>query len=134
MSEKPIASIEVCFSDIYDPGIQGRCDYPLIEIITIALCASIAGAEAWTDMETFGKSKEDWLKQFLELENGIPSHDTFGDVFGMIDGEEFQRSFMSWVERVFTLTEGQVVAIDGKTARRSHDKAIAKDAIHMVSA
>ena len=134
MSEKPLASIEACFSDIEDPRVQGRCDYPLIEVITIAICASIAGAEGWTDMETFGKSKEDWLKQFLVLETGIPSHDTFGDVFGMIDGEEFQRSFMRWVERVFTVTEGQVVAIDGKTARRSHDKAIGKDAIHMVSA
>lgn len=134
MSEKPLASIEACFSDIDDPRVQNRCDYPLIEVITIAICASIAGAEAWTDMETFGKSKENWLKQFLELENGIPSHDTFGDVFGMIDGEEFQRSFIRWVERVFTVTEGQVVAIDGKTAHRSHDKAIGKDAIHMVSA
>lgn len=134
MSEKPLASIEVCFSDIEDPRVQSRCDYPLIEVITIAICASIAGAEGWTDMETFGKSKEKWLKQFLQLENGIPSHDTFGDVFGMIDGEEFQRSFMRWVEGVFTVTEGQVVAIDGKTARRSHDKAIGKEAIHMVSA
>jgi hypothetical protein len=76
-------------------------------------------------METFAKSKEEWLKQFLELENGVPAHDTFGDVFGMIDGEEFQRSFIRWVEGVFTVTGGQVVAIDGKTARRSHDKAIA---------
>lgn len=134
MSEKPIASIEACFSDIYDPRVQGRCDYPLIEMLTIAICATIAGAEGWTDMETFGKSKAEWLKQFLELENGIPSHDSFGDVFGMIDGEEFQRSFTRWVARVFTVTEGQVVAIDGKTARRSHDKSIGKDAIHMVSA
>ena len=134
MSDKPNASIEACFSDIYDPRVQGRCDYPLLEIITISICATIAGAEGWTDIETFGKSKEAWLKQFLELEKGIPSHDTFGDVFGMIDGEEFQRSFMRWVERVFTVSAGQVVAIDGKTARRSHDKTIGKDAIHMVSA
>jgi predicted transposase YbfD/YdcC len=134
MSEKAIASIEACFSDIHDPRVQGRCDYSLIEILIIAICATIAGAETWTDMETFAKSKENWLKQFLKLENGIPSHDTFGDVFGMIDGEEFQRSFTRWVEQVFTVTEGQVVAIDGKTARRSHDKSIGKDAIHMVSA
>jgi len=86
------------------------------------------------DMETFGKSKEKWLKQFLKLENGVPSHDTFGDVFAMIDGDEFQRSFMRWVEGVFTVTQGEVVAIDGKTARRSHDKSIGKDAIHMISA
>jgi len=134
MSDQPLASIEACFGDIYDPRVQKRCDYPLLEVITIAICATLAGAEGWTDMELFGKSKEPWLKQFLKLENGIPSHDTFGDVFGLIDGDEFQRSFVRWVEGVFTVTQGEVVAIDGKTARRSHDKAIGKDAIHMVSA
>lgn len=134
MSESPLASIEACFGDIDDPRVQGRCDYPLLEVITIAICATLAGAEGWTDIETFGKSKEAWLKQFLKLEKGIPSHDTFGDVFGMIDGEAFQRSFMRWVEGVFTVTQGEMVAIDGKTARRSHDKSIGKDAIHMVSA
>lgn len=134
MSEKPLVSIEACFGDIYDPRVTGRCSYPLLEIIIITICATIAGAESWTDMETFGKSKENWLKQFLGLENGIPSHDTFGDVFEAIDGEVFQRSFMRWVEAIFTVTEGQVVAIDGKTARRSHDRSIGKDAIHMVSA
>jgi len=134
MSKQPLASIEACFSEIEDPRVPGRCDYPLIEIIIIAICGVIAGAEGWVGIETFGKSKQAWLKQYLELEHGIPSHDTFGDVFKMIDGETFQRCFMRWVDRVFTITEGQVIAIDGKTARRSHDKAIGKDAIHMVSA
>jgi predicted transposase YbfD/YdcC len=103
-------------------------------MIFIAICAVVAGADGWTEVETFGKSKEKWLRQFIPLEKGIPSHDTFGDVFRVIDAEEFQRSFMRWVERVFTVTEGQVIAIDGKTVRRSPDKAIGKDAIHMVSA
>lgn len=134
MTNNSLASIEECFGDIHDPRIQGRCDYPLIEIIIIAICAVVAGADTWTGIETFGKSKEEWLKQFLLLENGIPSHDTFGDVFRVIDAEEFQRSFMRWVERVFRVTGGQVIAIDGKTARRSHDQSIGKDAIHMVSA
>lgn len=134
MSDNPIASIEDCFGDIHDPRVQGRCDYPLLEIIFIAICAVIAGADGWTEIETFGKSKEKWLKQFLLLEKGIPSHDTFGDVFHAIDAEEFQRSFMRWIERVFTVTQGQVIAIDGKTMRRSHDKTIGRDAIHMVSA
>ncbi len=134
MSDKPLASLKECFGDIHDPRVQGRCDYPLFEIIFIAICAVVAGANTWVDIETFGKSKEQWLKQFLPLENGIPSHDTFGDVFRVIDAEEFQRSFMRWIERVFTVTKGQVVAIDGKTVRRSHDKTIGKDAIHMVSA
>jgi predicted transposase YbfD/YdcC len=94
----------------------------------------IAGAETWTDIETFGESKVEWLKEFLKLEHGIPSHDTFGDVFSALDSEAFERSFIRWVEGVFRVTKGQVVSIDGKTARRSHDKAIGKDAIHMVSA
>ncbi len=134
MSVNPTASIEECFGDIRDPRVQGRCCYPLLELMTIAICAAIAGAETWVDIETFGKSKEQWLAQFLVLKHGIPSHDTFGDVFAMIDGDAFQRSFVRWVQRVFTITEGQVISIDGKTARRSHDKAIGKDALHMVSA
>ncbi len=134
IGEQGLASIEACFGDIDDPRVEGRCAYPLIEIITIAICAVIAGADTWTDVETFGKSKEVWLKQFLKLENGIPSHDTFGDVFRMLNGEAFQRSFMRWIERVFSVSGGQVIAIDGKTVRRSHDKSIGKDAIHIVSA
>jgi predicted transposase YbfD/YdcC len=114
--------------------VQGRCDYPLIEILFIAICAVIAGANDWVEVETFGKSKEQWLRQFLKLEHGIPSHDTFGDVFRMINAEEFQRCFMRWIEAVFRVTEGQVIAIDGKTARRSHDRHIGKDAIHLVNA
>jgi hypothetical protein len=87
-----------------------------------------------TEIEIFGKRKEAWLKQFLPLENGIPSHDAFGDMFRMLNAKAFQRSFIRWIERLFTVTRGQVIAIDGKTARRSHDKTIGKDAIHMVSA
>lgn len=134
MAENPIPSIQDCFGDIQDLRVNGRCRYPLLEVITIAICASLAGAETWVDIETFGKSKAHWLAQFLELKHGIPSHDTFGDIFAMIDGDAFQRSFVRWVQGVFTVTEGQVVSIDGKTARRSHDKASGKDAIHMVSA
>ena len=127
-------SIEDCFGALEDPRVQGRCDYSLVEIITIAICAIISGSETWTDIETYGKSKQKWLSQFLLLENGIPSHDTFGKIFAMLDAEQFQTSFIRWVQAVFTVTQGQVIAIDGKTARRSHDKAIGKDAIHMVSA
>lgn len=134
MNDQPLSSISACFSDVYDPRVAGRCEYPLIEIITIAICAVIAGADGWTEIEIFGKRKEAWLKQFLRLENGIPSHDTFGDVFRMLNAEAFQRSFTRWIERVFTVTQGQVIAIDGKTVRRSHDRTIGRDAIHMVSA
>jgi predicted transposase YbfD/YdcC len=134
MSTRPMASIEEHFGGMTDKRVQGRCEYPLIEIIMIAICAVIAGANSWVEVEVFGKSKEEWLRQHLKLKSGIPSHDTFGDVFGMIDGEEFQRNFMRWIEQVFTVTKGQVVAIDGKSVRRSHDKRIGKDAIHLVSA
>lgn len=134
MNAQPLSSISACFSDLHDPRVTGRCDYPLIEIITIAICAVIAGADGWSEIEIFGKRKEAWLKQFLRLENGIPSHDTFGDVFRMLNAEAFQRSFTRWIEGVFTVTQGQVIAIDGKTVRRSHDRTIGRDAIHMVSA
>ncbi len=134
MADNPIPSIQDCFGDIQDLRVNGRCRYPLLEVITIAICAALAGAETWVDIETFGKSKAHWLGQFLELKHGIPSHDTFGDIFAMIDGDAFQRSFLRWVQGVFTISEGQVVSIDGKTARRSHDKASGKDAIHMLSA
>jgi len=127
-------SIEECFGTIDDPRVEGRCEYSLVEIITIAICAIISGSETWTDIETYGESKQVWLSEFLPLKSGIPSHDTFGKVFAMIDAEQFQTSFVRWVQSAFHVTQGQVIAIDGKTARRSHDKAIGKKAIHMVSA
>jgi len=134
MSDNPIVSIEECLGDLEDRRVQGRCAYPLVEIIIIAICAVIAGADRWTEIETFGKSKEQGLQQFLPFEKGIPSHDTFGDGFRLIDAEEFQRSFMGWLERICTVTKGQVIAMDGKTVRRSPDKTIGKAAIHLVNA
>ena len=86
------------------------------------------------DIEAFGVRKEGWLRKMLELPNGIPSHDTFGRVFAMLDAEQFERCFTEWVLAVSEVLQGDVVAIDGKTVRRSHDRYIGKDAIHMVSA
>lgn len=133
MSQTP-ASLEVCFGDLPDPRVVGRCDHKLIDMVVIAICAVITGAESWVEVETFGKMKQGWLQAFLELPYGIPSHDTFGRVFAALDAEAFQSSFARWVEGVFSATRGQVVAVDGKTMRRSHDKSIGKEAIHMVSA
>lgn len=131
--EKPISLI-ISFQDLPDPRVEGRCDHKLIDIIVITVCAVIAGAENWVDVQSFGEAKHEWLKTFLELPAGIPSHDTFGRFFAALDAEAFQTAFMRWVEGVFRVSRGQVVAIDGKTVRRSHDRTLGKEAIHMVNA
>lgn len=105
-----------------------------MEIISIAIYAVIGGAEGWSDVELFGRSKGDWLKRVLNLSNGIPSHDTFGQVFSRIDPAQFQRCFADWVRGISELSRGEVVAIHGKTLRRSYDGGCGKAAIHMVSA
>lgn len=132
-SDAPI-SLEECFGDLPDPRVQGRCDHKLMDIMVIAVCAGLCGADSWVGVETVARAKESWFRGFLKLENGIPSHDTFGDVFAKIDSEAFQTRFMRWVEAVFQVTKGQVIAVDGKTLRGSHDQAIGKDAIHLVNA
>ena len=134
MSNKLQASVEECFRDLPDPRVQGRGDHKLMDIIILAICGALCGADSWMGIETVGKAKEAWFRRFLTLEHGIPSHDTFGDVFAKIDSEAFQKRFMRWVESVFRVTKGQVVAIDGKTLRGSHDHAIGKAAIHLVNA
>jgi predicted transposase YbfD/YdcC len=132
-SEEPISLI-ISFQELPDPRVEGRCDHKLIDIIVIAVCAVIAGAESWVDVADFGEARRDWLSTFLELPGGIPSHDTFGRFFAALDAEAFQTAFIRWVEGVFRISKGQVIAIDGKTLRRSHNRSIGKDAIHMVNA
>ncbi len=127
-------NLETYFGDLPDPRVIGRCSYQLVEIIAIAICAVLSGAEGGEDIEEFGQSKELWLRQFLGLDNGIPSHDTFRRVFSLLDGAAFQERFIRWVEGVFTVTRGQVVALDGKTARGSQDEGAGKNALHLVSA
>jgi predicted transposase YbfD/YdcC len=122
------------FRDVKDPRSGRRVEHFLIDIITIAICAVICGADSWVEIEEFGQAKEEWLRQFLILPNGIPSHDTFGRVFAWLDPQAFQNGFLSWIEAVSKLTAGQVVAIDGKRLRRSHDGRLGRAAIHMVSA
>jgi len=134
MSKELQGSLEECFGDLPDPRVEGRCDHKLLDIIIIAICGVLCGADSWVGIETVGKAKESWFRQFLELEHGIPSHDTLGYVFAKIDHEAFQTCFVRWVETVFQVTKGQVIAIDGKTLRGSHDKSIGKDAIHLVNA
>jgi hypothetical protein len=134
MPENPHASIAEQFADLEDPRIDRRRLHPLINILVIALSAAICGADAWTEVELFGESKRAWFAKFLDLTNGIPSHDMFGRVFAALDAKQFQRCFSSWVRSTCTAPKGQVVALDGKPLRRSHNRTVGKDAIHMVSA
>jgi predicted transposase YbfD/YdcC len=134
MEEKPTGKIETHIGKIRDPRIGNAKRHKLIDIFTIAICAVICGADNWSDIELFGKNKRAWLKKFLELPNGIPSHDTFGRVFALIDPNEFRRRFIEWVQAIYELTQGQVIAIDGKQLRGSKDKANGREAINLVSA
>ena len=134
MKLKPKITIADHFGEIEDPRVEWSIQHKLIDIITIAICAVICGADTWVDMETYGLAKKDWLGQFLELANGIPSHDTFARVFTRLDPEQFQQSFLSWIKSISNVTQGEVIAIDGKTLRHSYDRSQEKKAIQMVSA
>jgi predicted transposase YbfD/YdcC len=127
-------SLAYHFADLTDPRIDRSRLHELLDIVTIAICAVVAGADSWDDIEDFGKAKYDWLRTFLDLPNGIPSHDTFRRLFERLDPDEFQRGFLGWIEALHEATERQVIAIDGKTLRRSFDRAKGKSALHMVHA
>ena len=120
------------FEKIDDPRRQAGLRHPLIEVLFIAICAIIAGADDWVAIERYGNAKIDWFKKYLGLKHGIPSHDTFGDVFGVLDPEQFGEAFIGWMQMIATVSG--VIALDGKTIRRSFDKALGQSAIHMVSA
>ena len=128
------ATIMDYFESLDDPRVDRGKRHKLVDLIAIAISAVICGADSWVYVEMFGKSKEEWFRTFLELPHGIPSHDTFGDVFSRLDAEQFQECFMGWTQAVADLLPGEVVAIDGKTVRRSHDGAAGRRAIHLVSA
>ena len=128
------ASVMDYFRELEDPRIDRSKRHQLLDIITIAICAVICGADSWVYVEMFGESKEKWFRPFLDLPNGIPSHDTFGDVFSRLDPDGFRECFMEWSQGLAELLPGEVVAIDGKTVRRSHDKRAGRQAIRLVSA
>lgn len=130
-----LASFQTYFAEIEDPRVERTRRHELLDIIVIAICAVICSADDWVDVEAWGNAKLDWLRQQgLALPNGIPSHDTLGDVFGRLKPEQFETSFLRWVQAVMGASGGKVVAIDGKTLRRSHDRRLGKSAIHLVSA
>lgn len=134
MEDTPIGKIAEHFGKVSDPRVGNATQHKLLDILVIAICAVVCGADGWNDVELFGKSKRAWFKKFLELPHGIPSHDTFGRVFGLINPEEFERSFLSWVETIQKLTDGEVVAIDGKQLRGSRDEGNGQSALDIVSA
>ena len=122
------------FQGMSDPRVERTRHHHLIDIIVITLCAVIAGAESWDDVELFSEAKVEWLATFLELPNGIPSHDTFNRVFAALNPDAFQERFVAWMQGVVGTLSAQVIAIDGKTVRGSHDRFHDQPAIHMVSA
>lgn len=128
------ASLLHHFSTLADPRRAETIEHRLLDILAIAICAVICGAESWTDIEEYGKAKQAWLETFLSLPNGIPSHDTFARVFARIDPEQMQQCFLNWINAISQLTCGEVIAIDGKELRHSYDTAAGKGAIAMVSA
>src|SRR2546423_8403413 len=134
MSELPRTSISEYFATLPDPRRDHLKAHRLLDILTIALCAVICGADDWVAVETFGQSKAEWLRTFLDLPGGIPSHDTFGRVFARLDPEEFRRCFGTRVQAVVGDPGQQGVVVDGKTLLRSHDPSAGKAALHRVSA
>jgi predicted transposase YbfD/YdcC len=121
------------FSSLRDPRVMGRTRHKLMDILVIAICGVICGADDWVSISQFGEAKEAWFRGFLELPNGIPSHDTFGRTFSLLSPEAFRESFVNWIRSLTGVFEG-LVAIDGKTLRRSHNRRDGTAAIHMVSA
>jgi len=124
-----------CFFELEDPRKDNHNKrHKLIDIMLLTILAVICGADSWSAVERFGHSKEPWLNTFLELPNGIPSHDTIGDFFARVNPQQLQDCFIKWVNLLFEITHGEIVAIDGKTLRRSFDNSNERKAIHMINA
>ena len=133
MSQKKSAKIQHHFATLTDPR-RRKVTYPLINIVVIAVCAVICGADDFVAIADYGRKKRKWFARFLDLEEGIPSHDRFNAILAAIKPAEFERCLLSWITALHDITSGQVIAIDGKTLRRSFDAGSGKAAIHMVSA
>lgn len=134
MARPGVVAILARFENLTDPRVERTKQHLLIDMVTIGLCAAICGADSWVDVETFGRAKQGWFARFLELPNGIPSHDTFGRVFARLDTAEFLLCLQNWLRSLHLSLKEQGVAIDGKTLRGSFDAASGKSALHVVSA
>lgn len=133
MERNEMQDLETLFADVEDPRVERTKRHRLRDIIILAICGVIGGADGWVEIEEFGKAKEAFFTELLDLPNGIPSHDTFGRVFSLLDPKQFEASFFQWVQGIAQTVKG-VIAVDGKTLRRSHDEANGKKALHLVSA
>ena len=131
---KPAVSLRRCFADLPDPRREHGRLHSLWDMLALTICAVVAGADSWVEVAQYGHDKRAWLETFLDLSNGIPSHDTVGRVFARVDPDAFQQGFLTWVQALVEATDGRLVAIDGKTLRRSFDTAAGKGALHLVSA
>lgn len=135
MSERLNISIIQHFSELEDPRADDeRKKHNLLDIVVVSIFGVICGAEDWVNISEFGEAKQDWFREFLELPNGIPSHDTFRRVFSLVDPKQFADIFTKWIGAISEATDGEVVAIDGKTLRGSFDKSSGKAALHIVNA
>jgi predicted transposase YbfD/YdcC len=123
-----------CFDGLEDPRVIGRCDHRLLDIVAITILAVLCGAEDWPDVELFGETRQDWLKTFLPLPGGIPSHDTFRRVFGMLERNQFAQALFQWTQALHDATNGRLIGIDGKTLRRSFAKRSGTAMLHLVTA
>lgn len=132
--EMATASILEYFASVADPRVERSQLHPLASVLVLSLCAVICGANSFVGIEWFGHAREAWLRTFLDLPNGIPSHDTIGRIFAMLNPKALEQAFREWAAAIATLTKGEVVAIDGKTLRRSFQKAGSGIFVHMVSA
>ena len=133
MPSQKSAAIEEHFAELTDPR-RREGTYPLVNIVVMSLCAVISGADDFVAIADWSKTKKDWLGKFLDMKAGVPSHDRFNAILGALRPAEFEKCLLSWITALQDITDGQVVAIDGKTLRRSFDAASSKAAIHMVSA
>ena len=134
LKQNSLERVREYFEELEDPRVGRAKRHELLDIVVIAVCGIICSADTWVDIEEFGKAKEEWFRTFLDLPNGIPSHDTFGRVFARLDPEQLQRCLVSWSAALRQASGGKLVALDGKTLRRSHDHARGKNALHMISA
>jgi len=134
MIDDAILPLKEHFGGLDDPRAQHSIEHLLIDIVIVTICGVICVADTWVEIENYGLAKQEWLETFLELPNGIPSHDTFERVFARLRPEQLQQCFLNWVQTVFNITDGQLISLDGKTLRGSYKRGGKQGMIHMVSA